>query len=75
MVADGEDLKYLLRKKGYSMSDVARKLGITPQVVQRVIMGLDKSQRVKTYVETLLGLEPGSLEISREKRDALVGAA
>lgn len=75
MVYDGSDVKYLLEKKGYNFTDVARELGITPQVVYLVARGIKRSQRVTSHIEKLLGMAPGTLEISREKRDALIKVA
>ena len=75
MVCDGADIKYLLEKKGYSFSDVARQLHVTPQTVFHVARGIKRSQRVLHYIEMLLGMKPGTLKISREKRDALVKVA
>ena len=75
MVYGGAEIKYLLEKKGYNFSDVARELGITPQVVHLVARGIAKSQRVTRHIEKLLGMAPGKLEISREKRDAIVKVA
>ena len=72
MICDGSDLKYLLEKKGFSLSDVAKQLEVTPQTIFHVVMGLKSSQRVVRHIEKLLGLAPGTLEITREKRDAIV---
>jgi len=75
MIYDGSDIKYLLEKKGFNLSDVARQLNVTPQNVFSVIYGLCTSQRVVRHIETLLCLTPGTLHISKEKRDALVKVA
>ena len=75
MICDGNDLQYLLKKKGFSLSDVARQIEVTPQIIFHVVNGIKKSQRVIQYIEKLLGLKKGSLEISRDKRDALVKVA
>lgn len=75
MIYDGADIKYLLEKKGYRYTDVARELGITPQVVFLVARGIKRSQRVTRHIEQLLGIAPGTLEITSEKRDALVKVA
>ena len=75
MVVDGTDLKYLLEKKGYSLTDIARQLDITPQTVFRVVRGLQASRRVKSHIESLLGIAPGELEIMKNGRDELVEVA
>jgi predicted transcriptional regulator len=75
MVLDGADIKYLLEKKGHTMRDVAEAVGVTPSAVCYTIWGQTQSRRITNRIETLLGMEPGTLEISKEKRDALIGAA
>lgn len=75
MIYDGADVKYLLEKKGFSFSDVARQLDVTPQTVYHVARGIIKSKRVVQHIEKLLDMAPGSLEISREKRNDLVKVA
>ena len=72
MVYDGNDIRYLLRKKNLSYTDIARNLGITPQAVFMVANGVIKSDRVIRYFEKLLGMRNGTLEISREPLDALI---
>jgi len=72
---DGNDIRYLLRKKNLSYTDIARNLGITPQAVFMVANGVIKSDRVIRYFEKLLGMRNGTLEISREPRDALIKVA
>jgi len=75
MKVDGEDVKYLLRKKGYTFIDVARQLGYSCNHVRCVAFGLRPSPRVVEHIETLLGMQPGELEITRERRDELVQVA
>jgi len=75
MKLDGTDIKFLLEKKGYNLSDVARDMAITPQGVQRIIWGLAQSRRVTAYIETLLGLRPESLIISRSRTKNALKAA
>jgi len=75
MLYDGADVKYLLEKKGYRLTDVAKQLDITPQAVFLVVRGFMTSQRVIRHIEKLLGMAPNTLEISREKRDAIVKVA
>jgi transcriptional regulator with XRE-family HTH domain len=62
---NGSDLKYLLEKKGYSLSDVARDLDVTPQAVHMVVWGVIASQRIVSYIEKLLDFTPGKLRIAR----------
>ena len=62
---DGNDIKCLLGKRGYSLSDVGRELGVTPQAVWNVAWGLSVSQMIATYIERLLGWKPGRLKIAR----------
>jgi len=76
MVYDGYDIRYLLlKKKGYSLTDIARQLGVTVENVHQVIFGKTVSKRVINHIEKLLGMAPNTLEISREKRDAIVKVA
>ncbi len=72
---DGSDIKYLLEKKGYSLSDVARDLRVTPQAVQKIIWGDGTSQRVIEYIEKLLGMKAGTLRIIRKRRADILRAA
>ena len=58
MIYDGTDVKYLLEKRGYSFTDVARQLDVTPQTVYHVARGIFKSKRVVLHIEKLLGLAP-----------------
>jgi len=72
MVVDGYDVQYLLKKKGFSLTDVARQLSVTTPSVYQAVYGIHRSQRVINHIEKLLGMAPNTLEISREKRDAIV---
>jgi predicted transcriptional regulator len=62
---DGSDIKYLLDKKGYSLTDVAKELGVTPTCVHHVIWGNTVSARVVEHIERLLEWKPGKLKIAR----------
>jgi lambda repressor-like predicted transcriptional regulator len=62
---NGSDIKYLLDKKGYSLSAVAREIGVTPQCVHLVIWGIGTSRPVVEFIERLLGWKPGALKIAR----------
>jgi len=75
MRCNGIRIKYLLELKGYSLTDVAQELGGSPQNVCNVIWGRSISRPVQQKIETLLGMEPGSLEISRERKGSLVRVA
>jgi len=75
MIFDGTDLKYILEKHGFSLSDVAKQLKVTPQTVFLVVRGYRTSRRVITHIEKLLDMKPGTLVISRERRDELVKVA
>ena len=75
MVYDGHDIHYFLKKKGYSLTDVAHQLGVSPQNIYQIIHGICVSKRVTEHIEELLGFAPGILEISREKRDELIKVA
>ena len=75
MVYNNFDLKYILEKKGYSLSDVALKLDVTPQTIFHVIWDMATSQRFVRNLEKLLDITSGSLEISREKRNAIIKVA
>lgn len=75
MILDGADVRYLLQKKGFSFTDVARQIGVTPGGVFLVSTGQRKSKRITSYIENLLGIKPGTLEITPLKRDELVKVA
>ena len=75
MIYDGYDIQYYLKKKGFNLTDVARQLNVAPQNVYQVIYGKNVSKRVINHIEKLLGFIPGTLEISREKRDKLIKVA
>ena len=75
MVYDGNDIQYLLKKKNLSLTDVARELGVSTPAIFYVIRGFKKSKRIIQHIEKRLGMYPGSLEISREKREALIKVA
>ena len=75
MPYDGSDIKYLLEKRGYSLSDIAEQLGGSPQNVCNVIWGRCTSKPVLRHIEKLLNMAPGSLEISTEKTDAVIKVA
>jgi plasmid maintenance system antidote protein VapI len=62
---NGSDLKYLLEKRGYSLTDVARELGVTTQCISLVIWGRKTSRPVIDHIERLLGMKPGTLRICR----------
>lgn len=72
---DGTEIKYLLERRGYSLSDVARQLGVTPQNIWMIIWGCGTSQRVIAHIETLLGMKPGTLRIAKRKRTNILKAA
>lgn len=74
-IFDGSDIKYLLEKRGYSLSDVGCHLGVTPQAVHQVIWGLDASQRIVSHIERLLGMKPGTIAITKSKRTPILKAA
>ena len=76
MLCDGHDLQYLLKKKkGYSLTDVARQLGVSTPNIYQVIFGKTRSRRVTLYLENLLDIAPGTLEITPLKRTELVKVA
>ena len=50
-----------LIKRGYSLTEVARHLNLSPTTVHLVVSGKGKSARVAEYIESLLGVPRGSL--------------
>ena len=50
MILDGADVRYLLQKKGFSLTDVARMIGVTPGGVILVSTGQRKSKRITSYI-------------------------
>lgn len=62
---DGNDIKYLLGKRGYTLRSVARDLDISPTCVNHVIWGRLTSHRVAEHIERLLEMDPGQLKIAR----------
>ena len=75
MRCDGVRIKYLLERKGYSQTDVARELGSSIPNVCNVIWGRCTSRHVIQKIEQLLDMEPGTLEITREKTDPMIKVA
>jgi len=75
MTCDGIDIKYFLKRRGYSLSDVARQIDRTPQHVFNVIMGVYKSQLVVGRIEKLLDMESGTLKISPRAKSSMVEVA
>ena len=75
MRLDGTDIQYLLKKKGFSLTDVARQLGITIPGVVLITRGYCRSQRVRGHIETLLGMKPGELEIVKKNSKVLIKVA
>lgn len=71
MFYDGSDIKYLLEKKGYSLSDVAIELDITPQTVHHVIWGIQSSKRVLDHIKNILNIK-NEFKVSRTKKDVNV---
>lgn len=67
MTYTGPYIQYLLKNRGYSFSDVARELGVSPQMVYQVAYGLATSGKVLAKIEETIGLRHGSLTISRKK--------
>ena len=74
MLYDGSDIKYLLEKKGYSLSDVAIELDVTPQTVYHVIWGIQSSKRVLDHIKNILGIKR-KFEVSRIKKNDSVMVA
>lgn len=52
--AKHELVKYRLRLAGFSFSDVARELGITPKSVSAVSRGFGRSKRVEAKIAEIL---------------------
>lgn len=67
---DGYDIRTFLGRKGYTLTDVGRELGVTPQAVHLVIWGAITSQRIVFHIERLLGWTPGKLKIARRNKAA-----
>lgn len=65
---DGNDIKCLLGKRGYSLTDVARDLDVTPVAVHWVIWGAIAAQRISAHIERLLDMKPGTLRIKKVKQ-------
>ena len=55
---DALEIAYRLRLLGKSQTDIAKELGISPQVVHRVIGGQITAHAVATYIAYLLGSTP-----------------
>jgi hypothetical protein len=64
-VYTGTDIKYLLEKKGYTLTAVAHEIGVSLQCVHLVVWGQSTSRRVVNHIERLLGFEPGTIKIHR----------
>ena len=51
------DIKHALCKKGYTITRVAKELGLKgPQAVQQVCMGKYRSARTEKFISNLLGI-------------------
>ena len=50
------------------MINLARQLVITPHVILFTVRGFRRSQQVTSYIEKLLDIVSGTLEISRKKK-------
>ena len=75
MTLDGTDIKYLLEKHGYSYAKIARELKVTRTSVHETAKGRITSRRIQSHIEKLLGLERGTLKISKERLPPLIKAA
>lgn len=62
------NIKYLLGIRGYSISSIARDLGISRQAVHQVISGQNGSRKISAHIERLLGMKPGTLIVNKEVR-------
>ena len=65
-----ELIKYRLRVAGYSFSDLARELSITPKSVSSVCQGLGRSKRVEALIAEKLGESPNDLWPERYEGEA-----
>jgi len=65
-----ELIKYRLRIAGYSLSDIARELSITPKSVSAVCRGFGRSKRVEALIAEKLGETPQALWPERYEEDA-----
>ncbi|OPL13684.1 MAG: hypothetical protein AVO39_10115 [delta proteobacterium MLS_D] len=75
MILDETDIKYLLRKNGYSYKKVAEQLDVSFQIVYEVSRGIKTSRRIRTHIEQLLGIKEGTLRISKERCPPLIKVA
>jgi lambda repressor-like predicted transcriptional regulator len=57
MGLDREDIKALLRKKGYTLADAARELEVTRQAPTLVLAG-SRSLRIEAWIADKLGMKP-----------------
>ncbi|MEN9862651.1 MAG: hypothetical protein RLZZ601_415 [Pseudomonadota bacterium] len=58
---DALEIAYRLRLLGKRQTDIAKELGISPQVVHRVIGGQITAHAVATYIAHLVGSTPAQL--------------
>lgn len=58
---DALEIAYRLRLLGKRQTDIAKELGISPQVVHRVIGGQITAHTVATHIALLLGSTPQAL--------------
>lgn len=49
-------IQYYLKVRGFSLSDIARDLEITPQAVWNVVTGLSNSRRVDEWLKNHIDL-------------------
>ena len=50
-------IQYNLKVNGFSLSDIARDLCISPQAVWRVVSGLSTSKRVNEWIKLKIGID------------------
>ncbi|GGD82015.1 helix-turn-helix domain-containing protein [Croceicoccus mobilis] len=56
-----DHIKWLLRTKGTSLSEIAKSLGLSPTGVTQVSKGRARSKRVENAIAEATGLKPSQL--------------
>ncbi|GAB4216296.1 MAG: hypothetical protein OHK0012_18270 [Synechococcales cyanobacterium] len=63
-----EDIKAVLRKQGYTLSQAARELGVSKQALTMVLSG-KRSSRIEAWIAEQLAMQPEEVWPERYSQD------
>jgi Ner family transcriptional regulator len=58
---DRIDIQFAIRKKGYTLRNVATNVGVTPSVVTEIVSGRKRSRRVALEISSITGFPVSQL--------------